>query len=49
MKPTEFSLSQGVIPDMKDSSPIDCFHLFFDAYVLELILTETTRYVSQYL
>ena len=44
-----FSASSGVVPDMNESSPLDCFRLFFNDRVLELIFTETTRYVNQYL
>ena len=49
MQPPVFSASPGVIPDMRESSPVDCFRLFFDDRVLTLIHTETTQYVSQYL
>ena len=48
-QPPVFSGSPGVVPDMRESSPIDCFRLFFDDSVLELIFTETTRYANQYL
>ena len=46
MQPPVFSASPCVIPDMRESSPVDCFCLFFDDRVLKLIFTETTQYVS---
>ena len=44
-----FSGTPGVIPDMAGKLPIDFFHLMFDDRVLDLLLTETTRYADQYL
>ena len=49
VQPPVFRGSPGVVPDMRDSSQLDCFRLFFDDHVLELIFTETTRYANQYL
>ena len=34
---------------MEDSAPIDFFRLFFTGRVLNLIHSETTRYVDQYM
>ena len=46
---TTFSGTPGVVPDMAGKLPIDFFHLMFDDRVLDLLLTETTRYADQYL
>ena len=44
-----FTATPGVISGMEDKDPIDFFRLFFDGQVLDLIHSETSRYVDQYL
>ena len=47
LQPPMFTASPGVVPDMTEKSPLDFFRLYFDECVMDLILTETTRYVNQ--
>ena len=49
MQKPVFTGTPGVVPDMDGKLPIDYFRLMFDDRVLNLILTETTRYAEQYL
>ena len=44
-----FTATPGAISGMEDKAPIDFFRLFFDGQVLDLIHSETRRYVDQYL
>lgn len=43
-----FTASFGVIPDIRESSPVGFFRLLFGDAVLDLILRETTLYTEQY-
>ena len=49
MQKPVFTGTPGVVPDMDGKLPIDYFRPMFDDRVLNLILTETTRYAEQYL
>ena len=44
-----FTGTPGVMPGMEDKSPLDFFHLFFTREVMDLLFSETQRYISQYL
>ena len=44
-----FTATPGVVSGMEDKAPIDFFRMFFDGEVLDLIHSETSRYVDQYL
>ena len=47
--PSRFTASPGVAAHIKDLSPVDCFLQLFDQRTLELLHTETLRYLEQYL
>lgn len=49
LSPPTFTASPGIVPSMKGKEPIDFFRLMFDEHVVDLILTETNRYATQYL
>ena len=49
IQPPVFTGSPGVVPEMENRRPIEFFRLYFDEEVLELLHSETRRYIDQYL
>ena len=45
LQPPNFTASPGVIVGMEEKSPVDFFRIFFSSQILQLIHTETRRYV----
>ena len=49
MQVLPFTGNPGIVPNMTGKAPIDFFRLMSDDRVLDVILTETRRYATQYL